>query len=109
MELGRIIGLLIKRRQLTQVQVAERIGKSTTALSQIINGSYNPSPDTLSKLCEVLDIPLPVLYFLTISEKDIPEDKIELYRLLAPTIKEFLIKMFGAEQGDIIKEINYKV
>lgn len=104
MELGRIISLLIKKRNLTQVQVAEKIGKSTTALSQIIKGSYNPNPDTLNKICDVLEIPLPILYFLTISEDDIPEDKVELYKLLAPTIKDFLIKLFGAEQEELLND-----
>ena len=77
MELGKIIQLLIKKRNLTQVQVANSIGKSATALSQIIKGSYNPNPETLDRICKVLDVPLPVLYFLSISEKDIPKNKVE--------------------------------
>ncbi|MCK4664191.1 MAG: helix-turn-helix transcriptional regulator [Bacteroidales bacterium] len=106
MELGRIISLLIKKRNLTQVKVAEKIGKSTTALSQIIKGTYNPNPDTLNKICEVLEIPLPIMYFLTISEEDIPEDKIEMFRFFEPTIKDFLINLFGIEQKEILNEYN---
>ena len=101
MELGKVINLLIKKRGLTQVEVANRIGKSTTALSQIIKVSYNPNPDTLEKICLVLEVPQPILYFLTISEKDIPKDKIELYRMLAPSLKDFLIKIFGEESVEL--------
>ena len=104
MELGKTIEILIKKRGLTQVFVAKEIGKSTTALSQIIKGSYKPSPDTLQMICKVLDVPQPVLYFLTISEDDIPEDKIELYRLLAPTLKDFLFKIFGSDNKELINE-----
>lgn len=105
MELGKVINVLIKRKGLTQVDVAKRIGKSTTALSQIIKGNYNPNPDTLDKICKVLDVPQPILYFLTISEKDIPSEKLEIYRMLAPSIKEFLIKIFGEEKEHLLDEV----
>jgi transcriptional regulator with XRE-family HTH domain len=106
MELGKVINLLIKKRGLTQVEVAKRIGKSTTALSQIIKGNYNPNPDTLEKICVVLGVPQPILYFLTISEKDIPKEKIELYRMLAPSLKDFLIKIFGEESVELVEEVS---
>ncbi len=101
MELGKIISLLIKKRGLTQVEVAKRIGKSTTALSQIIKGSYNPNPETLDKICDVLEVPKPILHFLTLSENDIPSDKLTQYRLLAPAIKDFLIKIFGEKNFEL--------
>lgn len=105
MELGRIISLILKKRGLTQTQVADKIGKSPTALSQIINGTYNPHPDTLKKICDALDIPLPILYFLTISEDDIPKEKLELYRLFEPTIKNFLIDLYGEKQKNTIENL----
>lgn len=104
MEIGKVVNILIKKKGLTQAEVANRIGKSPTALSQMINGVYNPSPDTLDKICKVLGVPQPILYFLTISEEDIPEDKVELYRMLAPSIKEFLIKIFGEDSIELGKE-----
>lgn len=106
MELGKVIGKLIKQKKLTQVEVAKRIGKSTTGLSQIIRGTYKPNPDTLEKLCDVLEIPQPILYFLTISEKDIPEDKLDLYRMLAPALRDFVIRIFGDEVNTLEKDIN---
>ena len=106
MELGQIIGKLIKQKKLTQVEVAGKIGKSTTALSQIIKGTYKPNPDTLEKLCDVLEIPQPLLYFLTISEKDIPEDKVELYRMLAPALRDFVYRIFGTEVVQLEESIS---
>ncbi|WP_375587012.1 helix-turn-helix domain-containing protein [Flagellimonas aurea] len=105
MELGKVINVLIKKKGLTQVEVANRIGKSPTALSQIIKGNYNPNPDTLQKICDVLEVPQPILYFLTISEEDIPIEKLELYRMLAPSIKDFLIKIFGEEKKELLNEV----
>lgn len=106
MEIGTIIGILIKQKKLTQVEVAQRIGKSPTALSQIVKGVYNPSPDTLEKICEVLEIPQPILYFLTISEKDIPREKLDLYKMLAPALRDFVFRIFGSEVNTLENELN---
>lgn len=102
MKIGEVINLIIKKRGMTQTELAKKIGKSSTALSQIINGAYDPNPETLDKICEALEVPKSILYFLTISEKDIPQDKLELYKMLAPSIKDFLIKVFGSEQQELI-------
>ncbi|WP_053976890.1 helix-turn-helix domain-containing protein [Mangrovimonas xylaniphaga] len=103
MKLGEIIGKLIKKKGLTQKEVAHKIGKSTTALSQMINDVYEPNPETLDKICEVLDVPKPILHFMMISEEDIPEEKKEIYRILEPTIKEFIFSVFGSNQTEILK------
>lgn len=102
MKIGEVINSIIKKKGITQTELAKKIGKSTTALSQIINGVYDPNPETLDKICEALEVPKAIVYFLTISEKDVPDDKVELYRMLAPSIKDFLVKVFGTEQGELI-------
>jgi transcriptional regulator with XRE-family HTH domain len=102
MKIGEIIGVLIKRRGLTQNYVAKEIGRSKNALSQIINGNYNPTTETLERICKAINVPKPILFFLSISEDEIPKDKIELYRLLAPTLKKFLIEIFGDKHEDLI-------
>lgn len=43
-------------RQLTQVALAEAIGMSPSSVSQYEAGNVNPSPETLARLCEVLDV-----------------------------------------------------
>jgi len=106
MELGQVIGKLIKQKKLTQIEVAERIGKSPTALSQIVKGVYNPNPDTLEKICAVLEIPQPILYFLTISENDIPKEKLELYKMLAPALRDFVYRIFGDEVDVLEQSVN---
>ncbi len=103
MALGKVIGTLIKKRGMTQSEVSRKIDKSPTALSQIINGVYDPSPETLDRICEVLDVPKPILHFLTISEDDIPEEKLGIYRILEPSIKEFIYQVFGSDQKEILE------
>jgi len=102
MKIGEVISSIIKKKGISQTELAKRIGKSPTALSQIINGVYDPNPETLDKICEVLEVPKAIIHFLTISEKDIPQDKLELYKMLAPSIRDFLVKIFGTEQQELI-------
>jgi len=94
MTIGQVIKLLLKKKNITQIDLAEQIGKSTTAVSQIITGQYNPTSETLEKISKALDVPVPVIYFLTISDDDIPEDKKQLYNLLAPSMNKFLNDIF---------------
>ncbi|WP_179004283.1 helix-turn-helix domain-containing protein [Winogradskyella forsetii] len=102
MEIGQVIRSLIKKRGLTQKELASKIDKSTTALSQIINGAYEPKPETLDKICTVLNVPKPILYFMMISEEDIPDDKKEVYKILEPSIKEFIFSVFGSNQTEVL-------
>lgn len=97
MEIGKVLQKLIKQKGLTQATLAEKIGKSPTALSQIIKGKYHPNPETLDKICAVLEVPPAIVYFLTISEKDIPEEKRALYQMIGPSLKSFIIQIFGEE------------
>ena len=94
MTVGQVIKKIIKKRGLTQVEVAKQIGKSTTALSQIINGVYEPNPESLDRICNVLNVPKPILSFMMISEDDIPEDKKEIYKDFEPILKEFVSEIF---------------
>ncbi|MCS3533104.1 helix-turn-helix domain-containing protein [Chryseobacterium sp. JUb7] len=94
MTIGEVIKLLLKKKNITQLQLAEKIGKSTTAISQIVKGQYSPTTETLEKISKVVDVPVPVMHFLTISENDIPDDKKQLYNLLAPSMNKFLNEIF---------------
>lgn len=92
--IGKVIKELIKKRGLSQKDVAKSIGKSTTALSQIINGVYKPQSDTLEEISKVLNIPVPVIHFLCIDEKDIPDNKKEIFIYLKPLMEKLLFDIF---------------
>lgn len=108
MDIGTVIGKLIKKKGLTQAEFAKRIDKSPTALSQIIKGVYKPNPATLEKICQELEIPEPILHFLTISEEDVPKEKLELYRMLAPALRDFIVKIFGEDVELLEEEVKDK-
>ena len=58
-----VISLLLKmrlRKQLTQRQLAERIGTKQSAISRLESGVYNPSLSFLYKIADALDARLRV-------------------------------------------------
>ena len=58
MSLGKLIKTEIKKQNLTQKDVAVRIGLSETALSQIVKDVYFPNKLTIKKICDVLKVKL---------------------------------------------------
>lgn len=74
MEIGDIIQLIIKKRGFSQNDFSELIGKTPSALSQIIKGSYYPKTDTLKRMADVLEIPVELIHYLCcLSNKEIEE------------------------------------
>jgi XRE family transcriptional regulator, regulator of sulfur utilization len=94
MSLGTTITTLRKSANLTQGKLAEACGLSQTYLSQIEKGKKMPHIDTLEKIGEVLQVPWPVMVFVSLEEKHIPEHKKEAYALLFPSIKALLLSFF---------------
>jgi len=90
-----VIKLLLKRKGITQKELSKKIGISQTAISLILTGANNPSDDTFSKISTVLEVPIAIINYMTLSEKDIPESKREIFRILNPSMEAFLKKMFN--------------
>jgi putative transcriptional regulator len=47
----------------TQQELADKIGIKRTSLSQIENGMYNPRASTMIKIAEALNVPFADLFF----------------------------------------------
>jgi transcriptional regulator with XRE-family HTH domain len=52
------VGLIRRRRGLTQAELAGRIGRSIEAVSSIERGRHRPSLGILERLAEALDVPI---------------------------------------------------
>ncbi|OFY47782.1 MAG: hypothetical protein A2W85_13340 [Bacteroidetes bacterium GWF2_41_31] len=87
MNVGATIKRLRKDRNWTQEYFASEIGISVTSLSLIESGSTRPNKSTMNKICEVFGIAESFLYVMSISEEDVPDNKKEVYRILAPNLK----------------------
>jgi len=82
------------QKGIKQGDLAERIGISQTSLSLIESGVKQPSQETLKKVCDIFEIPQPFIYYLSLEESDIPENKRELFKNLEPKLKQDIKSLF---------------
>ena len=91
MEIGDSVRKLRMWREMTQKELAQRIGVSANALCAIELNRAFPSKETIVKVCRVLDVPVGYLLFFALTEEDIPQDKRELFRILREDLCDVLL------------------
>ncbi len=87
MNLGKTIISIRKKKGLTQKELAKQAGISINAMCSIENDLTHPKPEIIKRICKSLDVPTPILYFMSIDEKDVPKDKRGIYNALAPSLR----------------------
>ena len=93
MNLGNAIKTVRKNKGLKQKQFCELIGITQSYLSGIENGNKKPSIDVLEKIAETVNIPIPVLFWFTVSEDDVNERKLEMFKLLKPSVDKLITEL----------------
>lgn len=94
MEIGISIRLIRKNSNKSQKEFAKEIGITQTYISQIENGKKQPSLDVLYKVSALSNIPLPIVLWYSLEEKDIKPEKRECYRLLKPICDDMIKNLF---------------
>jgi XRE family transcriptional regulator, regulator of sulfur utilization len=94
MKTNETIKRLLKERKISQKELAKRIGKSQTAVSQILKGNYNPNPETMNKISNVLNVPIPVISYLSLDRNDVPDNKKQLFDILNPSVNNLINEIF---------------
>ena len=95
MDLGNAIKHLRQQKGIKQNSLAEKSGITQTYLSPIENNVKEPNITTLKIICENLNVPLPVLFFLAIDSNDIVPEKRNAFKHLAPSINSMVTEFFG--------------
>lgn len=95
MNLGIAIKSYRQEKGIKQNTLAEKSGISQTYLSQIENNVKEPNISTLKVICDNLQIPLPVLFFLSLDVDDVKPEKRNAYNHLAPSIKSMITTFFA--------------
>ncbi|MBA9074729.1 transcriptional regulator with XRE-family HTH domain [Flavobacterium gossypii] len=95
MDLGTVIKNIRKDRQQTQNELAANCDITQTYLSQIEGNKKEPNLSVLKKISACLDVPLPVLFFLSLNEQDIDPNKREAFKLLNLPLKNLVGDVFG--------------
>ena len=94
MNLGNTIKNIRKHKGYTQGEFALECGITQTYLSQIENNQKEPNLSVLKTIADKLSIPLPILFFLSITEDDVQLEKREMFNLIDPAIKKIINEIF---------------
>lgn len=104
MNIGFVIKSLRKDAGLSQGDLAVACNLSQTYLSQVEHNKRMPHMNSLQKIAEIFEVPLPILLFLSIDKHDIPEHKQPAFDMLFPAITGALKSLFPATAKLLDKE-----
>jgi transcriptional regulator with XRE-family HTH domain len=92
MNIGQAVRELRQRRypDLRQEAFAKCVGISQTYLSQLENGHKQASTEVLQSIADFCEVPLAILFWFTIEEKEVRKNKKEAFKLLKPCIDELI-------------------
>ena len=94
MNIGQTLKKLRKEKKITQSELAKECGLAKSYISMIENGQNIPSIPVLEKMCNYLNIPLPLFTLLAYEDADIPEEKREFLNKVQPLMKALLEKTY---------------
>lgn len=98
MKIGETIKDIRKRKGLSQQELATISGISQTYLSQLEKGDrQSPTIDVLHKISEALELPYPVLEFLSLDYSDIDKGKLVAFRKIETAVNELIKEFFPLE------------
>lgn len=87
MDIGNTIRELRRKKGLKQGELADKSDISQAYLSKIENNSKEPTITSLKAIALSLEVPLPILFFHSLTPEDIDPDKREAFKILLPSIK----------------------
>lgn len=95
MDLGNIIKNIRNQKKLTQIELAYSCGITQTYLSQIERNQKEPNLSTLKKISSCLNIPLPILFFLSMTEEDVLPNKRKAFEIIRPSVISLVNEFFS--------------
>ena len=100
MDIGNTIIFLRKQQGLSQKKLAELTGISANALCNIEKGYSFPSKENIKAICFSLNIPTAYLLLKSLTEDDIPKEKLPVFKALQKPMLELFEKeeLYGMER-----------
>lgn len=94
MGLGDAILTMRKRKNMLQKDLAAKAKISSSHLSLIEQDKTDVNIKTLEAIADALEIPLPILFFISMSEEDVPEKKRDNYSIISSMINGLIDNTF---------------
>jgi transcriptional regulator with XRE-family HTH domain len=95
MNLGTVIKNIRKQKGQTQAEFASSCGITQTYLSQIESNLKEPNLSTLKEISNNLNIPLPIMFFLSLDENDVDPEKRKAFEIINPSVKSLVSEFFS--------------
>lgn len=95
MDLGSTIKNIRKQRSQTQIEFATLCGITQAYLSKIESNLKDPNLSLITRIAKELNVPVPILFFLSMTEEDIPEEKKQYFMGIGPSMKAFINELFS--------------
>jgi XRE family transcriptional regulator, regulator of sulfur utilization len=95
MNLGNVIKSIRKQRGYTQQEFASACQITQTYLSQIENNLKDPNLSVLKTIAEKLSVPLPIVFFQSITEDDVQPRKRVMFKKIDPLVKKIIDELFN--------------
>lgn len=92
MDLGTTIKTVRKAKNISQSDLASRVGISATALSSIETNASQPKRKTLHSICRELGVTKNYILIISLDIDEVPEDKKEIFKILLEPLKKVLLK-----------------
>ena len=94
MNIGHVIKTSREKKGIKQKDLALLSNISPAYLSQIEKNIKDPNLNILNSISNSLNIPLPVLFFMSLNVNDIEGNKREAFKLIQPSINAMLNEFF---------------
>jgi transcriptional regulator with XRE-family HTH domain len=95
MNIGQAIRTLRKTESMNQEEFASSVGITQSYLSLIETGHKKPSLEVLQQMADIVNTPLPVLFWFGIERDDVDEKKQYAYDTLKPSIDNLINEVFN--------------
>lgn len=90
--------MIRKQKGQTQGDFATLCGISQTYLSQVENNLKEPHLSTLKSISEQLNVPLPILLYLSMTKEDVQPNKLEAFDRMNSSIKSLINEIFDLQK-----------
>ena len=97
MNLAKTIRDFRERKKMSQADLAIAAGLSTPYISQVETGKKSPTLSSLEKISMALEIPFPILSFMSMDNSDVAEEKQEAFKLVRPAVQAMIEEFFVTE------------
>jgi len=95
MNIGRGVKTVRINKGFNQKRFAKKVGITQSYLSLIESNKKTPSTEVLEQIAEAVDVTLPVLFWFTVDENDVDNKKLEMFRLLKPSVDKLIADLFN--------------